>query len=153
MKRNSGQMLIEALVALSVFLIALTAITIAVVLAVTNSRFTEDQNGANKWAQDGIEKIRSLGYNEVQTFDLTGDVYTMDSSGTLNNTGNENNVNIENKYIRTATFHRGAGSQPCNSAQSIKVTVMVRWNSGKCPSSDRFCHSSTQSTCITESGI
>ncbi len=150
MRKKSGQMLIEALVALSIFLIALTAITVTVVTAVSNSRYAQDQNAANKYAQDGIEQLKGRGFAEVDKFG-NNTIYSFpgDNSFSLQNVGQ---VNVDNKYVRTAAFREDV--TPCVNVagkRSIRVTVTVSWNSPKCTATT-FCHSSVQTTCVTQSG-
>lgn len=149
LRKNNGQMLIEALVALSIFLISLTAITVTVVTAVSNSRFAQDQNAANKYAQDGIEQLKSRGFTQVALFGNSIQAFKGDNTFSLAGT---DQVNIDSKYIRTATFTENA--PPCLTVagkRSIRVEVKVRWNSPKCTATT-FCHSSIQTTCITQSG-
>lgn len=143
---NRGQMLIEALVALSIFLIALTAITVTVVTAVSNSRFAQDQNAANKYAQAGIEQIKNRGYTSVKN--LTGTWAMGDNNALVSLPSTP--VNIEQKYKRDATFTPGIPGGVC--AGGIRVEVIVKWNSPKCQASNTFCHQSKQTTCMTQAG-
>lgn len=142
-------MLIEALVALSIFLIALTSITVVVITAVSNSRFAQDQNAANKYAQDGIEQLKGRGFVQIAQFGNSTQAFPDDNSLSLLNI---DQVNIDNKYKRTVTFTENVN--PCLTIagkRSIRVEVKVRWNSPKCTTTT-YCHSSVQSTCVTQSG-
>lgn len=143
MKNTTGQMLIEALVALSVFLIALTAITITVVTAVANARFAQDQNAANKYAQEGLEQIKSRGYASVRN--LNGTMALGDDNALVQLPATP--VNVDQKYKRDVTFTPGG---VCTGG--VRVEVVVKWNSPKCLSTNTFCHQSKQTTCMTPSG-
>lgn len=152
LKNNCGQMLIEALVALSIFLIALTAIVITLVAAVANSRFTQDQNNANKFAQGGIEKVRNLRNTNADLFSdygPSGARYPMAEDDEIPDINQPAlTPNIQGKYRRYVTFYTSNPS--CN---GTLVSVTVEWNSSRCRSaSNRWCHSSEQTTCFTEAG-
>jgi Tfp pilus assembly protein PilV len=59
-KNNSGQTILEAVIALGALLLILSASAVAIVTSVNNATFTRNQNQANKLAQAGIEEMRNL---------------------------------------------------------------------------------------------
>lgn len=59
MKQEVGQTLIEALVALGIVLIVIVAIVTVVTIALSRSQFVKERTQAQKYAQEGIEWVRS----------------------------------------------------------------------------------------------
>ena len=145
-RNNRGQMLLEALIAISIFMIALVVITVTVITAVANSRFTQDQNSANKYAQEGIENVRVVGYGRIKR--ITGTI-SMGDNGRLNDPPLVDTVNVDGKFKRYITFTQNGG--PCTSG--TRIEVVVSWSSSKCTTGNTFCHESRQSTCLTPAGI
>lgn len=146
--KNSGQTIIEAVIALSVILIILAAIAIVIINGLSNSRFVQNQNLANKYAQQGIEFVRNIQQNDINTFaSYEGNVYCIDESTVPQQlaTCAGDTVNVGNSHIRTISL--ASGISPCQATEK-KITATVTWSSSKCPSSNRFCHRSELSSCL-----
>jgi type II secretory pathway pseudopilin PulG len=57
-KQESGQSIIEVVLALLVVGLMVGALTIATIVGLRNAQFSQNQVQASKYAQDGIEKVR-----------------------------------------------------------------------------------------------
>lgn len=60
MKNDSGQTLIEVVVALSIAIVVLGALVVAIVNGVRNAKFAQNQAIATKYAQDTVEELRAI---------------------------------------------------------------------------------------------
>lgn len=58
--REKGQTLVEVVVALGVAILVITALVAATTTAVRNAQFAKNQSLATKYAQEGMEKARTL---------------------------------------------------------------------------------------------
>lgn len=156
--KNNGQTLIEVVVALSVVMLILAAISVAVTTSLSNSTYLKNHNLASKHAQDGIEHIRHLYENQENFFASfsAGANYFMDGNNYIHQGFFE--PNIDSQYVREVRFEPGVECDNNTAgADELRVTVSVFWESGKCarelsdPSlQDRFCHKSELITCFTE---
>ncbi|MDO8498449.1 MAG: prepilin-type N-terminal cleavage/methylation domain-containing protein [bacterium] len=63
--RESGQSLIEVLVALVVAALVITALIITILTGLKNSQFAQKQSQATKYAQEAIDKIRGIRDRDV----------------------------------------------------------------------------------------
>lgn len=144
-----GQTIIEATIALASILLTLAAIGVAVTTSVNNSEFVKQQTQASKYAQDGMEKLRYLRNTNASTFFSRNGIYCMNEDSSLL-AGTCTSVNIAGTFKREAEFTQLASVECGN---STKVTVSVYWASGKCGSSNTFCHKSQLVSCfINQSG-
>ena len=76
-RNNSGQTIIEAVIALAAILLTLGAISIAVTGGVSNSTFIKDQTKAAKHAQAGMEYMRYLRNVDPSAFESYEGIYCM----------------------------------------------------------------------------
>ena len=67
-KTNFGQSLIEVLASISVILLVIVGIVLATVFAIKGSAFSKNQALATKYAQEGMEKVRSDRDQDPETF-------------------------------------------------------------------------------------
>lgn len=154
---SKGQTLIEVIVALSVVMLILAAISIAVTASVSNSSFIKNQNLASKYAQEGIEHIRHLYGNQKNFYEdySAPAVFFMDDDNVISLDGGFDAPNIDGQFVRTVDFDIDTD---CDSGfgnnEELKVTVSVYWSSGKCrgeaSAQQRYCHKSELVTCFTE---
>jgi len=174
---SKGQTLLEAIIAVGVLAIVLTAAASAVVTSINNANFTTNENLANKYAQDGIEYLRNLKTKNYPAFiglltptpggtsrycmpqltpipktTTTCDCSTSPSQCIHERTG----VLIrETTVINTADIPNPT-PRPCQVVPVVNptpvngflVTVSVKWTSGRCPLADRYCHASVLQTCL-----
>ncbi len=152
---QSGQTIIEAMVALVTILLIITAISVVIVNGLYNSRFIKNQNEANKYAQQGMEFVRNIQKNDLATFSQysqAGQTYCIDSVNNILTTidCSETGVNTGTSYNRTVSFAPAGGEcldTPNN--KETKATVTVKWSSTKCPATNTFCHKSVLTACLT----
>ena len=149
--KNAGQTIIEAAVALSIIMLILGSITVAVITSLNSSQFIKSQSLAAKLAQQGMEKIRYIRNNDPATFNgytAVSQAYCMDQNNNITLAGAACTiVNIpQDSLIREVVF--GSLSSDCSSG--TKVTVRVYWSSGKCGSSNRYCHKSELISCLSK---
>src|SRR5260221_1096022 len=81
MKKN-GQTLIEVLVGLASAVVILSAITLATVTALNNTEFSQNQNLATSYVQQGMEIVRNMRDTNFSTFNALSDHYCLASSCT-----------------------------------------------------------------------
>lgn len=160
MKRisESGQTIIEAVVALSVLIVIMGAIAVISTTGVRNSSFEKDQNVAAKYAKEGMEYIRYLrnsGNTSLKTYEgrycmpNTNGSTGIFSAGQGNPACQLDQANIQNNtYVREVEFNQ---SNAANCNGETLVTVRVKWTSSKCDPStpqSRFCHKSEVVSCF-----
>ncbi len=159
---QKGQTIIEAVVALMIILLIITAISIVIVNGLYNSKFIKNQNEANKLAQQGIEFARDLQSNNLGSEAEAGSFiyyvkqnvpyYCLDTTtNSLKPDCNPTGVNTGTSYNRTLYFTQSDGNcqKPEDTpGKSVLVTVDVKWSTSKCPSNNTFCHESKLQACL-----
>jgi type II secretory pathway pseudopilin PulG len=149
---GAGQTIIEAVVALSVIMLILGAITVAVLTSLNSSEFIKSQSLAVKLAQQGMEKIRYMRNNDPVTFNAYAAVnqaYCMPPDNSIINPQAQCTVVSDfsgSNFIREVVF----GSSSADCSFGTKVTVRVYWSSGKCGSTNRYCHKSELISCFSK---
>lgn len=149
MMKEKGQILLEALIALAVATIILSALSVAAITSITNSNFSRDQNLATSYAQQGKEVLRkqsesdwtSFSANSSGTYCLGNDNILISPSGS----GCVPNTGTNNYFIRKVIINTNATTN-CGSTTSVSVVVL--WSGGKCSGSS-YCHSVNLDSCFT----
>lgn len=153
-KSESGQTIIEAVVALAVVFIIVSAVTVAIITSISNSQFIKNQNLGNKYAQQGMEYVRRIQVEDISRFEGMLGTYSYDGDGGFT-LPESTVVNVGSGHIRNITLSND--EDPCNDSVDVddqniglkKVTVSVQWSSSKCSSDEnRFCHNSKIVSCI-----
>lgn len=150
--RQEGQTLVEILVALAAAVTIVTAITIAVITALSNAQTSKNQNLATQYAQEGIEIARGLRNTNFQSFIDSASTSTFyyclpKGSRTLIAKGLACPQNVDT-FVREVAITKNSAS--CDSTQT-DVTVSVSWNDGKCTNpSNPFCHQVQLVTCLSD---
>lgn len=151
---QSGQTIIEAIVALVTILLIVTAIAIVIVNGLYNSSFIKNQNEANKYAQQGMELVRDIQKNDLESFQgfvNSGMHCINEATSVIESVGcSDTSINTGSAYNRIITFSTDpviceSTNQPTG---SLKVTVTVKWSSSKCPNTNTFCHKSELVSCM-----
>jgi type II secretory pathway pseudopilin PulG len=168
---DKGQSLVEAVIALGVAAIVVSAMAIGAVTAVNNSDFSKYQNLATQYAQEGIEIVRQQSQTDWATFknyvgnEPTGDTWCLDQGSTAfvsRPTGCGQNINDQNGkpfFVRevmltqTVPIYIAPGdvntlNPACNGI--VKAAVSVAWTDGKCSSSSDYCHMVTLYSCFAD---
>ena len=167
MKLNEkGQSLVEALIALGVAAIVVSAMAVAAITSVNNADFSKYQNLATNYAQQGLEVLRqqaqsnwSLFTTQVPAYspEFSGKTYCLDQTvplqlSPLNSLGacdpTPNVIdNGKNFFLREVTLTQTASSDlTCHG--SVLANVSVAWTDGKCGSVTTYCHNVTLQSCF-----
>lgn len=151
MKSNleSGQTLLEILIALSVSTLILMAIAVVVISSLSNTQFTKNQNLANQYAQEGIEVVRRIrdsgGWTAFSTLNarycLSGGSTSLPSPSATCATPNIGGVFVREVQIASGSCPSVSGPNGSN------VFSRVSWADGKC-ASGIFCHKVQLVTCF-----
>jgi hypothetical protein len=168
---QKGQSLVEALIALGVATIVVSAMAVAAITAVNNSDFSKYQNLATDYAQQGIEVVRQKSQADWSGFYtayvgswpsgkswcLSQDSTTLNQmpiiTGCLQNISGQNGLPF---FVRDVTLTQHPYTAPpptpssvtpaCNG--NVQVEVRVSWTDGKCSSSTTYCHNVILDSCL-----
>lgn len=147
--RDSGQTLLEVLIALSASVFMLSAITVIVASSLSGTQFTKNQNLSNQYAQEGIEVVRRIRDSDGWVafsalngrFCLSGGSTSLPPPSTQCITPNIGSVFIRQIDITASDCPSGGGSN------GSRVTSAVFWADGKC-SGNTYCHKVQLQTCL-----
>lgn len=132
--KSSGQSLLEVLVALSVLLIVLSAITAIVLSSLTEAEYSKNVNLATQYAQEGMEFARGRGNFQPN------DQFCLGANSTfVSGLCGAANLGIFKREVTVDTSGCGARLR--------KVTVTVSWSDGRCGNTP-FCHKVPITSCI-----
>ena len=150
-KKQSGQTLLEALVALATAVVIISAMTVVVLSSLNNAQFSKNQNQATLYAQQGIEFLKNLSQSNWTTFNTYNGSYCMSSDNSLPQKTGQSCVPSPNVgiFLREVTINQSSSS--CNPSTTL-VTVSVGWSDNKCTSAtDVYCHKVKLVSCIYNS--
>lgn len=141
-----GQSLIEVLVALGIISIVVTGVATIVTQSLSNTQFSKDNEGATKFAQEGLETVRSVRSSNYAAFaTLSGRYCLAANSQSLGATQPSCTVPNVGNFIREIRIEQTPG---CNT-NAAKVTAIVSWTDGKCQAGS-YCHNTTLTTCLSK---
>jgi Tfp pilus assembly protein PilV len=146
---QSGQILIEVLVALGVIVVVVTTVTITTATSLSNIEFSKTQNQATQYAQEGMETVRSIRSNNLATFSSLNGSYCLPENSNSLTASNNCPVNIGTTFKRAVIIEKN-NAPIC--AGVTKTTVTVGWTDGKCSASP-FCHIATMSSCVAVTNV
>jgi len=139
---EKGQTLIEAVGALGILALVISATTMAVTTSLSNATYDKNQTLATKYAQQGSEivhQVRDVNYGNFQA--LNG-IYCLAKNQTTMTNG-PCSVNIDGFYVRSVQIiQNGCG------ANVSRVNVSVAFKDGKCTAST-YCHNQIDSSCLS----
>lgn len=151
MRNQKGQTLVEALIALGVATIIVSAMAVAAITAVNNADFSKYQNQATHYAQQGMEILRQksqiswsdfVSHAGTVTWCLDQNTTTLRDSGAAPCT-----KNIDNFFVREVEVNlESTSNSPCEN--NVQANVSVSWTDGKCGSSTVYCHNVILNSCI-----
>ncbi len=156
--RQSGQTLLEAVVALATAVVIISAMTVIVLSSLNNAQFSKNQNQATLYAQQGIEFLKNLSQSNWSTFftyNLTN--YCMPSDNSLpQRVGGScgQNLGIFSREVVINQYAAGNTNADCLpiSVARAKVTASVAWSDNKCTSAtDVYCHKVKLISCVYNS--
>lgn len=145
---ESGQSLIEVLIALAASVAIVAAIAVTVITSLSNVEFTKNQNLATQYSGEGLELVRQKAKDNWSYFSshYTSVYYCLDSNDNLSvMVGScSQNVGIFKRQIQI--FQND--TTKCNGNTKIISTVL--WSDSKCLSTDAFCHEIELDTCLAD---
>ncbi|MBP9815327.1 MAG: prepilin-type N-terminal cleavage/methylation domain-containing protein [Candidatus Levybacteria bacterium] len=149
-KNSSGQTLVEAIIALSLLVIILSATAVAVLTSVNNSVFVKQQNQANKLAQQGLEYMRDQisNNNMIATYRTYTDAKCLNEQNSLLNTACTANDYVFDQFKREVNFESGNCGAGNTFVNGLYVTVTVSWTSSKCTAA--FCNKKSVRSCFLD---
>lgn len=143
-QKEKGQTLLETLLALSVSVLILSAITVVVISSLNNAQFAKNQNLANQYAQEGIEVARktrdSSGWTGFLAFNVNHYCLSQSQTNLIARLGVSCGQNV-GIFVRGIDIEHD-NSTDCAGASSngSKITSTVSWSDGKCPVGNTYCH-------------
>ncbi len=141
-----GQSLIEVLVALGIISLIVTGVATIITQSLSNTQFSKDQEAATKYAQEGLETVRSVRNSNYATFATLSGRYCLGAnSQSLGATQPSCTVPNVETFIREIRIEQTPG---CNT-NAAKVTATVSWTDGKCPANG-YCHNASLVTCLSK---
>lgn len=151
MRDQSGQTLLETLLALSVSVFILGAITAVVISSLNSVQFTKNHNLAGQYAREGMEIVRKVRDSVTWTaFSGINGLYCLSSGSTTLPSSSASCIapNIGGIFIREINI--ASNSLGCRSVQNgSKVIAKVSWTDGKCPTGGNiYCHKAEITTCF-----
>lgn len=165
MRRNSGQTLIEVLVALGTSVVIISAITVAVLSSLSNVEFEKNQSLATSYAQQGMEIIRSMSNNNYGLFKLLSGKYCLAKSCTALTSSRGDSCGPEGVTCQPVpnvdTFMREVTIDTSQSNNCVaggihftEATTTVSWSDSKCTDTNNlFCHQVSISSCFSDANI
>lgn len=142
---QKGETLLEALVALGLVAIVITAIANVVTVSLSNAQYNENQTLATKYAQQGLESVRQIRNTNYAAFRNYNGRYCFGKGQTTLGTPQTSCTTANaDSFIRSVEINRNPGC-----AQNVsRVTVHVAFRDGKC-TTGTYCHVQSHSTCLT----
>lgn len=146
---QKGQSLIEAVAAMAVVTIVLTALTIAVLLGLRNSEFTRKETIATQYSQQGMELLRNKRDTDWTTFNGYSGFMCLSGSTPISScpvggctaAAPACTTVIGGSFIRDAQF----SSSGCNGGKKVIVTTW--WKDAKC-SGGGYCKKARVVSCL-----
>lgn len=140
---QKGQTLIEVLVSLSILVIIISTIAVLITTSLDNTQSGKLQNIATKYAQEGVEVVRSIRDNNYSLFATYNGLYCLAKDQTT--LGNS----VASCPVNTDQFVRSVQVLPAGCAANIaRVTITVAWSDGKCQTG-AYCRNSQQVSCLS----
>ena len=175
MINQKGQSLVEALIALGVASIVVSAMAVAAITAVNNSDFSKLQSLATNYAQQGIEIVRQQSQTNWTTFDDLAGAWdnpssyclaqktppSFDKPGVLCDLSAPNIEDQNGKlfFVRVVSLRHikfnilyttpSIVHPGCSVSGSIDAITTVSWTDGKC-SGGSLCHDVTLESCFVD---
>jgi Tfp pilus assembly protein PilV len=155
LKSQSGQSLVEVLIALAVGIIIIGAMVMVVISSLNNEQFGTSQNQSTQIAQEGLDIMREASqsdWNSFATNNLTNYCLSENSTNLVPRssfTPGECPQNV-GTYVREITIiFNGCTAVTPPPTTNAKVTSRVKWTDGKCTTSTNiFCHQVELSSCF-----
>src|SRR3990167_5556502 len=122
-KKQSGQTLLEALIALATAVVIISAMTVVVLSSLSNAQFSKNQNQATLYAQQGIEFLKNLSQSNWTTFTTNNGSYCLSQDSTtltpkpLSPGCAQSPYIINNLFVREVSIYQS--SDPLNTCNPV----------------------------------
>lgn len=154
LKNQKGIILIEAILALGIIIVVMTALVTALVASISSSNFSKDQSLATGYAQEGLELARNLKDSDYEAFtELTSGIdYCLGENQTeiSDEVDPENCPDIDGKFTRSIYIDSDGQNRDDENmcgANSYFVASTVAWADSKCRNGDS-CHNVELNSCF-----
>lgn len=154
--------MIEAIAALGVGVVVVTAIVLAVVSALNNAQFSKNQNLATQYVQQGMEIMRQMRDSDWVLFSsYDSGSYCLDKDeknlfprdGAVINGCSHDGSNPQNVDVFARQVNIEENSSDCDNTQT-KVLVSVSWSDSKCTDNNNlYCHKVDLVSCFSDFGV
>lgn len=124
LRQSSGQSLIEMLLMISLVVVLVTSIVVGSTVSLKNQQISSFKDQALRYAQQGVEIIRSLRNTDWTSFQSYSGSWCIDNDGVLTALVDACSLLLDEKYQRVAKFTWDAVNE------RMKVEVLVSWNIG-----------------------
>lgn len=159
-KKQQGQTMIEATVALGTSLVLIGAMTVIVTTALSNVIFSKEKSIATRYAQEGIEIVRQMRNSNYPGFSALNGNYCMaknctaisfTAGGCGPRVDDQCDVNLDS-YIREVVVDEDVECNRIGPGGAKRVSVRVSWTDSKCTGAT-YCHNSEISSCFSDSHV
>lgn len=142
---QKGETLIEALGALALVAVVVTAVSSAVITALSNAQYNKNQTQATKFAQQGLETVRKIRNADYFAFRSYNGIYCLGKNTSSLGTAQSNCTTPNTDgFIRYVDIQQAPG---CGT-NIARVTVSVSFTDGKC-NAGTYCHVQSHSSCLS----
>ena len=169
-----GQTLVEALVALGIGVLIISAIAIAILSSLNNAQYSKSQNLASGYAQEGMETARKIRDNDWTTFNNYDGSYCLDKGTTIlvekdpplaggcpHGSVMSQNLDIFARQIDIEQDSADCKLSPFPSptpspmpSNPTRVRVIVSWSDNKCTDVNNvYCHNVTLTSCFSDANV
>lgn len=151
--RQKGQLLIEAIVAMTLVGIIITGLVIALTYSVNNTNISRDQSLATSYAQEGLDVARNIKDSDFNSFSVLNGFYYLPSGSTSISSSNPSTL-IDGKFLRQIYINQSGidgrnGVQVCTGGTAAFVVSIVTWTDNRCTTGAK-CHNTELNTCFTD---
>ncbi len=115
------------LVVLSMVMVLVTSIVVGSTVSLRNQQVSSDRDTGLKYAQQGMEIVRSLRDRSWESFAVYTGSYCLDETSTFTPLVDTCTTLLDDVYERVVTFTWDADNQ------RMGVTMVVSWNLGATP--------------------
>ncbi len=142
---QKGETLIEALAALALVAIVISAITTLITTSLSNATYNENQTLATKFAQQGIESVRQIRNANYVAFRTYNGLYCLGKGqSSLGPPQSACAAPNTDNFIRSVQIEQTPGC----ATNVARITVNVAFTDGKC-TGNSYCHIQTHTSCLS----
>ncbi len=159
MKKQRGEILIEALLGLVITSIIITGLVVALSSSVSNSTFSTNQSQATLIAKEGLDLVKNIKEDDyLSVSSLETGYYYLNSFRVLA-PGCCQNVIVDGITFSRQFYINSVGldqrktpvKQACNNSEaSVFAASIVSWSDSKCSPSGTKCHKIELDSCFAD---